>query len=427
MAIPLALDLTGLFLAPISRTPRGIDRVELAFARHFLNRRSGACWATLPTPWGVRCFERRRALRLLRAVEKLWRENIDVRDDRAYADTKRRILTTRVECSLPKRPRNLSIGAIVGRYFHLLSITGFTFGHSAARALPKNAIYLNVGQLQIFRPWFWWLLRRPDIRSVFMIHDVTPIELPSHHLPIIVDLHRRIVRNTAEFANAVIFPSSAARDAVCTELRKYSGKEFIAHVELLPVPDEFLGKAMPDAQLSNSPYFVICGAIDPHKNHLFLLEVWKDLVMRLGQKSPKLVIVGSTQVASQAIFEFLHADTALLEHVIVASGVSTPSVKQLIVSARALLMPSMSEGFGLPIVEALAQGTPVIASDIPAHREAGIGGAVTYLPLNDHTSWARSIESLAHSVMRGPMSYRPKTWEQYFSNVEGFLARLMAN
>ncbi len=48
----LALDLTGLFLAPISRTPRGIDRVELAYARHFIEHWSGKFFAILPPPWG---------------------------------------------------------------------------------------------------------------------------------------------------------------------------------------------------------------------------------------------------------------------------------------------------------------------------------------------------------------------------------------
>jgi glycosyltransferase involved in cell wall biosynthesis len=422
MAAPLALDLTGLFLAPINRTPRGIDRVEIAFARHFLNRWSNDVWAILPTPWGVRCFERDRALRFLEAVEELWREKIKPQHDEAYGKAKSAILAGVAERLLPRKPRRLSVARIVARYFQLLSLTGFSFGRSVARTLPNNAIYLNVGQLQIFRPWYWWLLRRPDVTSVFMIHDVTPIEHPTHHSPIIVRLHHRIIKNTAEFAKALIFPSYAAGDSVCAELRKHSEKRFVAHVEALPVPDEFLGNALPDVELSKAKYFIICGVIDPHKNHLFLLEIWKELIARLGAGAPKLIIAGSPQAGGEAVFKTLKADQALHSHVVIAPGISTPGLRQLMLSARALLMPSISEGFGLPIVEALAQGTAVIASDIPAHREAGRGGEVVYLPLNDRSSWVRSIEALA----RGPLyaarkHYKPKTWEDYFLKIETFL------
>jgi glycosyltransferase involved in cell wall biosynthesis len=428
MPTALALDLTGLFLAPVSRTPRGIDRVELAFARHFLNRWSGDCWAILPAPWGVRCFGRDRALRGIRAVDELWRENIAPQNDEAYVRAKSEILTVAANLRLPEKPRNLSVSSVVGRYFRLLSHTGFSFGRSAAKTLPKDTIYLNVGQLQIFRPWFWWLLRRPDVMSVFMIHDVTPIEHPAHHLPVVVKLHHRIVRNTAEFAKVLIFPSRAAQESVCTELRKYTARELVSSVELLPVPDEFLGTATADLELSKASYFIICGSIDPHKNHLFLLEIWKELVAKLGAKAPKLVIAGSPQAASDAVFAALEADPAVHGHVIIATGVSTPGLRRLITGARALLMPSLSEGFGLPIVEALAQGTAVIASDIPAHREAGSGGAVLYLSLSDRKAWIERIEALSVQprIRSTPadQSYTPKTWEDYFSGIESLLERV---
>src|SRR6185437_15743439 len=109
---------------------------------------------------------------------------------------------------------------------------------------------------------------------------------------------------------------------------------------------------------------------------------------------------------------------------------STPALRNLIAGARALLMPSLAEGFGLPIVEALTQGTPVIASDIPAHREAGRGGEVVYLPLTDRSIWVRSIEALAREGSRqkraARQNYKPKTCEDYFSSIETFLTSLAA-
>jgi glycosyltransferase involved in cell wall biosynthesis len=82
-------------------------------------------------------------------------------------------------------------------------------------------------------------------------------------------------------------------------------------------------------------------------------------------------------------------------------------------------MPSLAEGFGLPIIEALAQGTPVIASDIPAHREAGKGGQVTFLDANSEDEWLREVEQTGGSRLSGP--YAPKTWDDYFRGLASFL------
>ncbi len=426
----LALDLTGLFLAPINRTPRGIDRVELAYARHFLIRWPGECWMILPPPWGVRCFERERALRFLGAVEDLWREKIDPKYDGVYARTKGLIRGDLAASRSPSKPRNMSNFRVAWRFYHLLARMGFSFGRSAARVLPPNAIYLNVGQLQVFRPWFWWLKRRPDVVSVFMTHDVTPIEHPVHHPGIVVWLHHRVVRYTAEFARALIFPSQAACESTFIELRKYRAVGPAAHVELLPVPEEFLVKIEPDPDLSDTNYFIVLGSLDPHKNHLFLLEVWQQLIAVLGTNTPKLVIVGSPQFTSGPVFKMLQGDARLRSQIIFSTGLATPSLRSLIKSAKALIMPSISEGFGLPIVEALAQGTPVIASDILAHREAGRGGEVLFLPLSDKSKWVTAVSELAAEPLSArvsrPNNYRPKTWDDYFEGIENFLARVVA-
>lgn len=381
-------------------------------------------------PWGMRCFERDRALRLLSAIEDLWREKIAPEYDGVYARTKQFILgQENIQASM-RKPQNMSYVRIGWRFLSMIAKTGFSFGRSASRALPKGTIYLNVGQLQIFRPWYWWLKRRPDVVSVFMTHDVTPIEHPSHHPWIIVWLHHRVVRYTAEFARALIFPSKTARDTTFIELRKYRESGPIAHVELLPVPDEFLVRVEPDPDLSAANYFIILGSLDPHKNHVFLLEIWQQVIAKMGAHAPYLVIVGSPQFTSGPVFKMLESDAALRAHVIFSAGLATPSLRSLMRSAKALIMPSISEGFGLPIVEALAQGTPVIASDIPSHREASQGSNATLLSLLDRPAWVKKVSDLAEEPLSARMAradgYQPKSWEQYFSGIERFLARAVA-
>ena len=89
-------------------------------------------------------------------------------------------------------------------------------------------------------------------------------------------------------------------------------------------------------------------------------------------------------------------------------------------------MPSFAEGFGLPIIEALAVGTPVIASDLPAHREIADGLAV-YRDPTDRAGWLADIcmftdgSGAVAEIRRRVAQYRPTTWSEYFIRIERFL------
>lgn len=374
-------------------------------------------------PWGVRCYSRERGIAFLDAVESLWRENTEYGDDPVYSRTKLFLAGT------PGSPQQALKGVkpdILEQsrgYLRFLAMTGFSWGKPIRSELPHRAVYLNVGQLEVFSPLLTWLDRRPDVRSIFMIHDLIPLELPEHHLPIGVKLHHRIVRNTARFAQALIVPSTAVGEAVCAALSPFGRGHIPVHVEHLAVADAFLAPMQKDAALAGLRYFVICGTIDSYKNHLMLLRVWRELVARQDAQAPKLVIAGGPGVTSAEVLSFLRSASDLTDHVTLASGLSTPALRQLMAGAEALLMPSLAEGFGLPIVEALAQGTPVLASDIPAHREAGAGGNVTYLPPADEARWTEAIlaQKYAHRLYQGQKEYFQKDWAAYFSGINRFL------
>lgn len=430
MSAPIAFDATRLFLGPLAVTPRGIDRVDLSYARFFFETWPGDCVGTLPTPLGVRWFDRQRVIRGLARLEELWSETLKPDKDHVLLKIKTR-LSGQHGSETGKFPEyRRRVIRPVFRLLDLVSVTRFSFGTSVIRSLPKNSIYLNVGQLsQEISLFVSWLKRRPDVKPVFMLHDVIPLESPEFFLP---GAHRsrwKIIDNTARYASGLIVTSAAAREPVLNALRLRGRAEIPVETVPLPVAPIFLEKDRPDEELGTHDYFVVCGAIEPRKNHLLLLNVWRELVRRGGKRAPKLVVVGSptrdvTGVAP--LLRTLEQCPPLQDQVIFARGLSSPALRRLIAHAKALLMPSFAEGFGLPVIEALALGTPVIASDLPAHREIA-GDLAIYRDPTDQSGWLAAIcmfaegNRAATEIRNRVSAYQPQTWHEYFIRIKRFL------
>src|SRR5215471_2737105 len=91
MSAPIAYDVLRLLAGSLAVTPRGIDRVDFRYARFFFETWPGDCFGTLPTPWGVRRFERRRVLEGLDRLEELWLETVQSHEDRVLLRIKKRL------------------------------------------------------------------------------------------------------------------------------------------------------------------------------------------------------------------------------------------------------------------------------------------------------------------------------------------------
>src|SRR5208337_1503325 len=130
------------------------------------------------------------------------------------------------------------------------------------------------------------------------------------------------------------------------------------------------------------------------KNHLLLLHAWRQLVIE-NPRAPRLVIVGARGWETEQVADLLDRSAALRGHILELSGLSSPDLIDLLRGARALLMPSFDEGYGLPLVEALSTGTPVVASDIPVFREVTQGHATFVSPRNGE-AWAEVVRRFAN-------------------------------
>lgn len=436
MGSPIVFDGLRIFLGDLTLTPRGIDRIDVGYARFLFENWSGDCFGLLPTPWGIRLYDRDKGLRLLDSVQALWRENQPSGTDAAFQrfcfflghhiDNDAGVDRAGVD-RMGHNTGGAQRRGLASLGLRSLKNNPLSWGQPAHRDAPKGSVYLNVGQLGWAAPVMTrWLRRRADVRAIFMLHDVIPLQRPD-----LVSRSGRIayecmLNTVIRHAAGLITTTEVASRAVCRTLRAQGLPPVPVQSLHLPVDPVFLEREPRSNTLSQTPYFVICGAIETRKNHALLLDVWRRMVQRVGPTAPRLMIIGSPAHGGDQVLKQLHETATLRDHVVVLSGMSSPSLRRVIANATAVLMPSFAEGFGLPVAEALALGTPVIASDLPALREVGRDLAV-YLDPTDPVAWFEAILDAAESdaateAWRARVAaYSPLTRTDYFSKVEAFL------
>ena len=423
----IVLDICHLSLGFWRETPAGVDRVDASFAAHFLSADDPNRKALLFTPLGPRAIPIADARRIFEGVQIHWGETKRWEEDRAFCRVRDALMA--LPPSQPRRPQNAAIFYRFGKVLRVgakAAILHFgAWGRIAA--IGANAVYLNVSQYPLSSPsYFRWLQERPDVKPVFMIHDLLPIQYPEFFHPASVKRHARRLSVFAKIAAGAIVSTPAVADALLAYLKRHGRKTLPLLIQALPASPTFHRPREHDEGLAARPYFIICGTIEPRKNHLLLLNVWRELARLCGSATPKLIVAGARGWENENIVDMLERCPAIRDHVIEASGLSTPSLKRLIDNARAVLMPSFAEGYGLPVAEALAAGTPVLASDLPSLRAIG-GSAVTWLDPVDGLGWLAAIRRLseapAHWVQGG--RDRPRSAladETYFQQIEAFLS-----
>lgn len=274
------------------------------------------------------------------------------------------------------------------------------------------------------------ILRAEGAKFVTLVHDVIPLTHPEFARPQGAEEHMRRVRTIDIHADGIIGNSQATIDALAPRLKRGLDGRHICVAHFGADPPDMVVEGSHD--VPQRPYFVYISTIEPRKNHLLLLNVWRRLVERLGDDAPMLVLIGRRGWENENVVDMLERAEILRGHVIEAGGVSDNEMNALVAGARAMVMPSFEEGFGMPVVEALSAGVPVICSDIVAHREVG-GDAPDYLDPLDGLGWLRIIDAYRQpesperqAQLARIAAWRPPTWSRYFDIVTGLLDEVTA-
>ncbi len=391
----IVLDLSRLISRALHPTPTGVDRVEMAYARTLLRLAPHRLRlaAVHPLGWHGR-LPGDVAADFLEATQRRWSGAAG--DETAWG----------------------RLGRVVGSSLRL-----------APRPIgrPPPAVYLHLSARGLERTdLFRALLRRERARFVPFVHDLIPLTHPEYARPGGAALYARKIATVTSLASAVIVNSQATAQALAPYLRA-AGRDIPVHVAPL-APDL---APPPPAKTPPPPYFVMLGTIEPRKNHLLLLNVWRRLALTRGANAtPRLVLIGRRGWENENVLDLLDRCPVLREVVIEHNRLPDLEVSRLIAGARALLMPSFAEGYGLPVAEALALGTPVLASDLPALRETG-GAAPDYLDPLDGPAWTQAVLDYAapdsprrRAQLARLTAWRAPTWDDHVGGVLDFLAEI---
>lgn len=297
--------------------------------------------------------------------------------------------------------------------------------HSSVKPIHcEGKAYLNVGHTDFDLPSHWRWIRSSKVKAYYMVHDLIPVKHPDLTRARAVRRHSARVTFALQKADGII----ANSQSTLNDLTDFAAKRAL---RMPSVTVAHLGvdhiSSVVSSTSSPGNHFVCLSTIEPRKNHLLLLRVWQRLIAIFAENAPTLLLIGQWGRQSETVQCMLRNDPRLSRHVTVLPECADEEAFRWVRSAKAVLLPSMAEGYGLPLAEAMALGIPVIASDLPCFRE--IGDAIPLLlPAADDAAWEAAVTDFIRNTEGAGrqrallQGHRPKLWQDHFNLVDQLIA-----
>ncbi len=255
-------------------------------------------------------------------------------------------------------------------------------------------------------------------KLVTTVHDVAPLIYPEAFTPRGRWFHHVGLRSVERHADLVITVSRSARDEICERTALDPDRIRVVYngVKAADVPDAIVDRVRRRNGLGDRPYILWVGTIEPRKNVLMLLQAFANL--RATTDLPhRLALVGPTGWAYDEA-AYTSAASTLGDSLKIVGQVDDVTLHALYRGADAFVFPSLHEGFGLPVLEAMVQGTPVVSSNVGSLAEIS-GDAAVLVDPTDVEAWTASIEQIltddglrGYCAEQGTKRAAEFTWER---------------
>lgn len=224
-----------------------------------------------------------------------------------------------------------------------------------------------------------------------LVHDALPVTHP-HFWPPATRLVKKAAFLSLQQARPLVFTSTEHNAKAIQRLLKVETR--VAPFGCGQLTDLESEAARHDPLVQREQYLVAIGAFEPRKNLLSLIESFERVQQVAPDFSLHLVgggrVVGSSSRGYEALLSERLARSTAASKIFVHRDLDRAGAIRLIRHASVLALPSLAEGFGLPIIEALALGTPVVASDLPEIR-SWADGAISYASPHEPADWVEPL------------------------------------
>ena len=300
--------------------------------------------------------------------------------------------------------------------FEIVSPVSFAEPVESGEPLPANLQFVNLG-VNRWKRRGWWSITLPryctragfalfhgtnfelpfwsTCPTVLTIHDLSLLLFPETHEKHLVRRARLKLPRVARKADAIITPSETIKSEVCEHLGIAAEKVFVipeaARRSFYRASHEE-SDAVRERLDVNGDFVLFVGTIEPRKNVLSLVRAFE----QLDSSHLQLVIAGKRGWLSQE-FDAYVASSAIRERIRFTGHLTDDELRALYSSCTIFVYPSLYEGFGLPLLEAMACGAAVVTSDVPGIVET-VGEVAQLVSPGDIHDIAQGMKNLIENV-----------------------------
>ena len=266
-----------------------------------------------------------------------------------------------------------------------------------------------------------------------LIHDIFPLLKPDYMTTLLVDQFSKALPRLLEVSSGILTTSKTMQ----CEIGKYLSVFGSEKTKTLPISFSYLGcniksrsnifqsSCLDDVFFqgkTSTPYYLLVGTIEPRKGHEVALRAFESL-WKEGEKIA-LVIVGRIGWKCQSVLEAMRSSPYRNKFLFHYDDISDKNLDCLYRMAKGLVFPSFNEGFGLPLVEGMYYGIPVIASDLPVFHEIAKEFPY-YFRTGDSVDLARVIKEHFYEILPHPKERSSPRWSTWDESTTNFLAKLI--